>query len=94
MSRGSKWRIRHWPTQPAKAQYEPELLAEYLYTRSKLLLEQGGDQNSLLAGYLLAFSVEIDPTNDDAIYDLELRDIDGKAADWSLLYPEEEEAAE
>lgn len=79
-------------TTPVKADYEPSVLAEYLYTRSKLLIEQGGEQNGLLAGYLLAFSVEIDPTNDDAIYDLEVREVEGRPIDWARLYPVDENA--
>lgn len=85
---------RGLPTQPVKAEYEPEVLAEYLYTRSKILVEQGGEQNSLLAGYLLAISVEIDPGNEDAIYDLEIRELDGKPVNWELLYPPPDETRE
>ncbi len=79
--------MRGLPTEFAAADYEPNVLAEYLYTRSKLLLEQGGEANDRLAAYLLAFAVEIDPTNEDAIYDLEVRSIDGKGPDWATILP-------
>ena len=75
------------PTDFAASDYEPKVLADYLYTRSKLLMEQGGDTNDNLAAYLLAFAVEIDPTNEDAIYDLEVRSIDEREPDWGLILP-------
>ena len=79
--------MRGLETEYASSDYEPDVLAEYLYTRSKLLVEQGGEANDRLASYLLSFAVEIDPTNEDAIYDLELRSIDGKGPDWEMILP-------
>jgi hypothetical protein len=73
-------------TQPVKTEHPPDVLADFLYVRSKLLVEQGGADNELLAGYLLSFSVALDPENEDAIYELELRRLDGAPIDWELLY--------
>ena len=74
-------------TEYATSDYEPDVLAECLYTRSKLLIEQGGEANDQLASYLLSFAVEIDPTNEDAIYDLEVRRTGGKGPDWGMILP-------
>ncbi|MEM7145398.1 MAG: hypothetical protein AAF591_09695 [Verrucomicrobiota bacterium] len=73
-------------TQAVETEHPPDVLADFLYVRSKVLMEQGGEDNELLAGYLLSFAVELDPENEDAIYDLELRRLDGAPIDWELLY--------
>jgi hypothetical protein len=73
-------------TMPVKTEHPPDVLADFLYVRSKLLVEQGGADNELLAGYLLSFAVALGPDNEDAIYDLELRRLDGAPIDWELLY--------
>lgn len=73
-------------TQPVETEHPPDVLADFLYVRSKLLMDQGGADNELLAGYLLSFAVELDPENEDAIFDLELRRLDGAPINWELLY--------
>jgi hypothetical protein len=73
-------------TMPVETEHPPGVLADFLYVRSKLLMEQGGVDNELLAGYLLSFAVSLDPDNEDAIYDLEMRRLDGLPIDWELLY--------
>ncbi len=78
---------RGMATPAVKSEYASDLLADFLYVRSKVLQEQGGVANALLAGYLLAFAVEIDADNEDAIYDLEIMRLDGRTVDWDLLYP-------
>lgn len=68
-----------------EAEYSKEVLSQLLVTRAKLLREQEGAANLVLAGFLFAVAVEIDPRNEDAIYEHEMYRLDEAALDWGLL---------
>ncbi len=66
-----------------EAEYSPATLAEVLQARADTLMLRGGDLNLLLAGYMLAAAVEIDLTNETAVYKLEMYRKDVAEIDWT-----------
>jgi hypothetical protein len=67
----------------ARADYGPATLAEILQAHARSLLLKGGDLNQLLAGYLLDCAVEIDASNETAVYELEMYKKDVAPVDWT-----------
>ncbi|BDS08912.1 hypothetical protein NT6N_39520 [Oceaniferula spumae] len=67
------------------ADYEPEVFARLLLARGQLLEKNEGEINSLLARYLISLAATIDPRNEDAIYESEIRRIDNGELSWKLL---------
>ncbi|MCP5535587.1 MAG: hypothetical protein H7A51_05040 [Akkermansiaceae bacterium] len=67
------------------ADYDSDVFARLLLTRGKLLEKQQAEVNTLLARYLIALSATIDPRNEDAIYEAEIRRIDNGDVDWTKL---------
>ncbi|MCP4847530.1 MAG: hypothetical protein GY899_06245 [Verrucomicrobiaceae bacterium] len=65
--------------------YSPVTLAEVLQNRAVLLARRGGDINLMLAGYLLAAAVDIDPMNESAIYELEMYRKAVAEIDWTPI---------
>jgi hypothetical protein len=63
--------------------YSPATLAEVLQARAGTLVRRGGDLNLMLAGYMLAAAVEIDPSNETAVYELEMYRKDIAEVDWT-----------
>jgi len=72
---------------PAKviADYDSGVFATLLLTRGQLLEKQDGETNSLLARYLIVLSATIDPRNEDAVYEAEIRRIDHGDISWQML---------
>jgi len=72
---------------PAKviADYDSGVFATLLLTRGQLLEKQEGETNSLLARYLIVLSATIDPRNEDAVYEAEIRRIDQGDISWQTL---------
>ena len=72
---------------PAKviADYDSDVFARLLLTRGELLEKQDGETNNLLARYLIVLSATIDPRNEDAVYEAEIRRIDHGDISWQLL---------
>ncbi len=64
-------------------EYSAATLAEVLQSRAGSLVRRGGDLNLMLAGYMLAASVEIDPRNETAVYELEMYRKDVAEIDWT-----------
>jgi len=62
--------------------YQPDALSKLLIAQSKALGKLGGDDNVYLSGLLLAAAVEMDPKNEDAVYELELYKLDVGEIDW------------
>ena len=60
-------------------------LAEVLQSRATFLIKNGGDLNVVLAGYMLSVAVQVDSTNETAIYELEMYRKDNGEVDWSSL---------
>lgn len=60
-------------------------LALLLHTRAGVLREQGGAENLLLARAFTELSAELDPKNEDAVYEAEIERLDHGRFDWSRL---------
>ena len=69
-------------------EYSPVTLAEVLQSRAMFLIKNGGNLNVDLAGYMLFVAVQVDSTNETAIYELEMYRKDIGAIDWSSLLGE------
>lgn len=67
------------------ADYEPEVFARLLLARGQLLEKNDKKINGTLARYFIALAATIDPRNEDAVYESELRRIDGGELSWKLL---------
>jgi hypothetical protein len=73
--------------QPKKVDtdYQPEPLAKLFIAQAKALTKLSGADNTYLSGLLLAAAVEIDPKNEDAVYELELYKLDVGEIDWAPI---------
>lgn len=67
------------------ADYDSTVFAKLLMTRSVLLEKQPGKHNAKVARYLIDLAAKIDPRNEDATYEAELRRIDHGEPDWPLV---------
>lgn len=67
------------------ADYESEVFAKLLLARGQLLEKQKGDANALLSRYFIALAAIIDPRNEDAIYESEMRRIDHGELSWAAM---------
>jgi len=67
------------------ADYESEVFAKLLLARGQLLEKEKGASNSMLARYFIALSAIIDPRNEDAIYESEMRRIDHGDLSWTAM---------
>ena len=65
--------------------YKTEPLAKLLIAKSKAIAAVGGQENLYLAGLFLATAVEMDPGNEDAVYQMELYKIDVGQIDWEPI---------
>ena len=68
-----------------EAEYSPVTLAELLQRKAESIHKQGGDLNAMLAGFMLAAAVEIDPRNETAIYQLEMYRKAVAEIDWTPI---------
>ncbi|MBK1854515.1 hypothetical protein JO972_06070 [Verrucomicrobiaceae bacterium 5K15] len=67
------------------ADYEPEVFARLLLARGQLLEKHESEINRLLARYFIELAATIDPRNEDAIYESELRRLDLGDLSWKML---------
>ncbi|MBT8036769.1 MAG: hypothetical protein KJO21_04415 [Verrucomicrobiae bacterium] len=67
------------------ADYDSHVFARLLLTRGQLLEKNKAPVNRQLARYFIALSASIDPRNEDAVYEDELRRIDHGKINWSTL---------
>lgn len=67
--------------------YTPSVLARLLLTRGRLLLQESSGENIYLAHLLIQLAAEINPRNQDAVYESELNRIDHGPPDWQKLTP-------
>jgi len=68
-----------------EAEYSPVTLAGLLQRKAEFIHKQGGDLNEMLAGFMLAAAVEIDPRNETAIYQLEMYRKAVAEIDWTPI---------
>ena len=73
------------PRKKIEPEYSPVTLAEVLQSRATFLIKNGGDLNVVLAGYMLSVAVQVDSTNETAIYELEMYRKDNGEVDWFSL---------
>ena len=66
----------------AETEYSRSTLAALLMQRAKVLFEQKGDENRLLARAMVDLAASFDPSNEDAIYAFELQKIDYGGVSW------------
>lgn len=71
------------------ADYEPEVFARLLLARGQLLEKHEKKINITLARYFIDLAATIDPRNEDAVYESELRRIDNGELSWKLLTGEQ-----
>ena len=65
--------------------YKTVPLAKLLIAKSKAMVKEGGEDNIYLAGLFLAAAVEMDPENEDAVFELELYKLDVAEIDWEPI---------
>jgi hypothetical protein len=82
------------PRKKIQPEYSPVTLAEVLQSRATFLIKNGGELNVALAGYMLSVAVQVDSTNETAIYELEMYRKDIGSIDWSSLVGEEPKVKE
>lgn len=69
----------------AEGNYSPQALAKLLYSRGRILEDQGGAQNALLARMFMVLASSMDPRNEDAVYASEVHRLDHGEIDWSVV---------
>lgn len=67
------------------ADYNADVFSKLLLARGQLLEKQEGKANSILARYFIAIAATIDPRNEDAIYESEMRRIDQGDLSWAPM---------
>ena len=67
------------------AEYSVEVRSQLLVTRAGLLREAEDVSSRVLAGFLLEIAVEINPRNEDAVYQFEMFKLDIGHPDWGIL---------
>ena len=67
------------------ADYDPEVFAQLLLARGQLLEEKKGKPNALLSRYFIDLAASINPRNEDAVYESEIRRIDHGDLSWSEM---------
>ncbi len=65
--------------------YDAPVVANLLVTRARFLREQAGEINAELARFFLAAAMDIDPRNEEAVYQYLLLRREGQEADWNVL---------
>ncbi len=67
------------------ADYDFHVFARLLLTRGQLLERQKAGVNRQLARYFIELSASIDPRNEDAVYEAEIRRVDHGSIDWRQI---------
>lgn len=66
-----------------QSQYSAQVFARLLLARGQLLDKQGGGENKKLARYFIQLAADLDPRNDDAVYNAEVQRLDHGDLDWN-----------
>ncbi|MFC0017181.1 hypothetical protein [Roseibacillus persicicus] len=67
------------------ADYSRPVFARLLLTRGRLLKEQKGEGNQFVGECFVELAAELDPHNEDAVYECELQKLDEREVDWSVF---------
>ena len=70
---------------PVVSDYTPDVFSKILLARGQLLEKQKGPTNALVARYFIELASLIDPRNEDAIYESEIRRIDHGDLSWKKI---------
>lgn len=70
------------------ADYSRSVFARLLLTRGKLLKAQASEADQLVGSSFVALAAELDPKNEDAIYESEIQKLDDDEVDWTLFTTE------
>lgn len=65
--------------------YDDEVFSRLLLARGQLLEKHDTKDNALLARYFIALAAMVDPRNEDAVYEAELRRIDHGELSWKTV---------
>lgn len=65
--------------------YAPDVFARLLLTRGQLLEKRERAGDAMVARYFIELAAGIDPRNEDAVYEAEIRRIDHGEMDWTRL---------
>lgn len=74
-----------------EADYSRPVFARLLLTRGRLLKEQDLAGDRFVGRCFTELAAELDPKNEDAVYDSEIQKLDGEAIDWSVFTKAQEE---
>lgn len=69
----------------AEGNYTPQAFARLLFSRGRILEQQGGAQNTTLARMFIQTAASMDPRNEDAVYASEVHRLDHGEFDWSPI---------
>lgn len=69
----------------AEGNYSPQAFARLLFSRGRILEQQGGEQNAQLARMFMQISASMDPRNEDAVYASEVHRLDLGDFDWTPI---------
>lgn len=69
----------------AEGNYSPQAFARLLFSRGRILEQQGGGQNTQLARMFIQISASMDPRNEDAVYASEVHRLDLGDFDWAPI---------
>lgn len=73
-----------------EADYSRSVFARLLLTRGRLLKEQKGAGDQFVGKCFIELAAELDPRNEDAVYESELQKLDTKEVDWSVFTTNQE----
>lgn len=68
-----------------EAEYSRSVFARLLLTRGQLLKKQKGEGDRFVGRCFVELAAELDPRNEEAVYDSEIQKLDGDEVDWSLF---------
>lgn len=65
--------------------YSRTVFARLLLTRGRLLKKQEAKDDQFVGRCFIELAAELDPRNEEAVYDAEIQKLDGLEVDWSLF---------
>lgn len=75
-----------------EADYSRTVFARLLLTRGRLLKRQKSEADQFVGRCFIELAAELDPRNEEAVYDSEIQKLDEQEVDWSLFMGKEETA--
>lgn len=72
-----------------EADYSRLVFARLLLTRGRLLKEQKGEADQFVGRCFIELAAQLNPRNEEAVYDFEIQKFDNKEVDWSVFTAQE-----